>query len=182
VGVAVAGIVLVGIAVGATMPLTRPWFEDRRMAEVDTAGELAHQALVRIPLGPPSWRSSHSGVCCSGCSSGWAGRRRPSPCRPYCFGPWHIRPTLGALATNDLVDGAGPRRVRSRPQLRSRRRRTPVLRSAAGVGEPCRSADRAHGYQQRRDRRRLRCAARRMRHRRPPVVRHHPQQSTINVE
>ena len=41
VGVAVAAIVVAGIAAGATLPLTRPWFEDQRMADVDTAAAVA---------------------------------------------------------------------------------------------------------------------------------------------
>jgi CAAX protease family protein len=33
------------------VPVTCPWFEDQRVAEVDTPVELAYQALVRIPFG-----------------------------------------------------------------------------------------------------------------------------------
>lgn len=106
VGVAVAAIVVAGIAVGAAMPLTRPWFEDQRIADVDTAVELAYQALIRIPLGTAVLEE----FAFRGVLLGLLARTGPTKTAvgvsSLLFGLWHIRPTLGALATNDLAESA----------------------------------------------------------------------------
>jgi membrane protease YdiL (CAAX protease family) len=106
VGVAVAGIVVAGIAVGAAMPLTRPWFEDQRMADVDTAVELAYQTLVRIPLGTAVLEEFAFRGVLLGLLARMGPMKTAVAVSSLLFGLWHIRPTLGTLATNDLAEGA----------------------------------------------------------------------------
>jgi uncharacterized protein len=106
VGVAVTGIVVAGIAVGAAMPLTRPWFEDQRMAEVDTAVELAYQALVRIPLGTVVLEEFAFRGVLLGLLARMGSKKTAVAVSSLLFGLWHIRPTIGTLATNDLAESA----------------------------------------------------------------------------
>jgi uncharacterized protein len=106
VGLAVAGVVVAGIAAGAGLPLTRPWFEDQELADVDTGGELAYQALVRIPFGTAVLEE----FAFRGVLLGLLARMAPTgtavAVSSLLFGLWHIRPTLGTLAANDLAAGA----------------------------------------------------------------------------
>jgi membrane protease YdiL (CAAX protease family) len=101
-----AAVVVVGVVLGAVVPLTRPWFGDERVADVDTLAELAYQALVRIPLGTALLEE----LAFRGVLLALLARVRPMgtavTVSSVLFGLWHIRPTLGALATNDLAQGA----------------------------------------------------------------------------
>jgi uncharacterized protein len=106
VGVAVAAIVVAGVAVGAAVPLTRPWFEDQRIADVDTAGELAYQALVRIPLGTAVLEEFAFRGVLLGLLARMGSMKTAVVVSSLLFGLWHIRPTVGTLATNDLAQGA----------------------------------------------------------------------------
>jgi uncharacterized protein len=106
VGLAVAAIVVTGIALGAAIPLTRPWFEDQRIADVDTAVELSYQALVRIPLGTAVLEEfAFRGVLLA-LLARMVPMKTAVAVSSLLFGLWHIRPTLGTLATNDLAEGA----------------------------------------------------------------------------
>jgi uncharacterized protein len=103
VGVVLAAVVVAAIAVGAALPLTRGWFEDERVADVDRLAELAYQALVRIPLGTALLEEfAFRGVLLA-----LFARLGPIGLAvafsSALFGLWHIRPTLGALAANDLA-------------------------------------------------------------------------------
>jgi uncharacterized protein len=101
-GIAVAVAVVIGI--GAAVPLTRPLFEDQRMADVSGAGELTYLALVRIPLGTALFEEfAFRGVLLALVA------RRTSMVAAVAvssvlFGLWHIRPTLGAVRSNDLAE------------------------------------------------------------------------------
>jgi uncharacterized protein len=106
VGVAVAAIVVAGIAVGAAVPLTRPWFEDQRIADVDTTAELAYQALVRIPLGTAVVEEFAFRGVLLGLLARMGPMKTAVAVSSLLFGLWHVRPTLGTLATNDLAEGA----------------------------------------------------------------------------
>jgi membrane protease YdiL (CAAX protease family) len=108
VGLAVAGVVVAGIAVGAAMPLTRTWFEDQRMADVDTAVELAYQALVRIPLGTVVLEEFAFRGVLLGLLARMGPMKTAVAVSSLLFGLWHIRPTVGTLATNDLAESAWP--------------------------------------------------------------------------
>ena len=101
-----AGLALVaaGYAAALAVPVVRPLLADDRVAGLD-AGELAYSTLVRIPLGTVLWEEvAFRGVLL-------AALMRVLPLRAAIavaaavFGVWHVRPTLGALAANDLAEG-----------------------------------------------------------------------------
>lgn len=93
-----------GYAVALAVPGLRPVLVDARVADLD-GGEVASQVLVRIPLGTVLWEEvAFRGVLL-------AALARVLPVRAAVatsaavFGIWHVRPTLSALAANDLADG-----------------------------------------------------------------------------
>lgn len=101
-----AAFVLVGAgyAVALALPAVRPLLADARVAGAG-AGEIAGTVFVRIPLGTVLWEEvAFRGVL-------FAALTRVLPVRPatvlaaVVFGLWHIRPTLGGLDANGLVDG-----------------------------------------------------------------------------
>ena len=97
--------VAAGYGIAVAVPALRPLLRDARIAALDGA-QLAHQALVRVPFGTVLWEEvAFRGVLLA------AGARMLSlpaatAVSSAVFGIWHIRPTLDALAAND-VDG-GP--------------------------------------------------------------------------
>jgi membrane protease YdiL (CAAX protease family) len=101
-GAVIGGLIAVGIAVVAAVPVTRPLFEDQRMAAVD-GRELVYRALVRIPFGTAVLEEvAFRGVLLAMLSRlvSTAGAVGVSSA---LFGLWHIRPTLGALDANDVA-------------------------------------------------------------------------------
>lgn len=104
---AVAG----GYTVALAVPALRPLLTDARIAGLGP-GEIANQVLVRIPLGTVLWEEvAFRGVFFASLTQ-LVSVRTATAGSTALFGLWHIRPTLGALAANDLAD-------------------EPVLRSAA---------------------------------------------------
>jgi membrane protease YdiL (CAAX protease family) len=97
--------VAAGYGIAVAVPALRPLLRDARIAAMDGA-QLAHQALVRVPFGTVLWEEvAFRGVLLA------AGARvlslpAATAVSSAVFGIWHIRPTLDALAAND-VDG-GP--------------------------------------------------------------------------
>jgi uncharacterized protein len=96
--------VAAGYTIGLTLPAARPLLHDARVAGADSA-EIASQVLVRIPLGTVLWEeAAFRGVLL-------AALLRVLPPRTAIgasaavFGLWHIRPTLSAVAANDLAGG-----------------------------------------------------------------------------
>lgn len=102
-------LVVAVIAVGAGLPLTRPLFEDQRVAGVDGAAELAYQAAVRIPLGTVVLEE----VAFRGVLLALLARHHPrwvaAGTSSFLFGLWHVRPTVSALEANDLAAGLAAR-------------------------------------------------------------------------
>jgi uncharacterized protein len=103
-GGAPAALVASGYAVALVVPGFRPLLRDARVAGAD-AGEIVYQAVVRIPLGTVVWEEvAFRGVLL-------AVLRRLLPLRAalgvsaVLFGIWHVRPTIGGLAANDVVEG-----------------------------------------------------------------------------
>jgi membrane protease YdiL (CAAX protease family) len=103
-GLAIAGVVAVGLAVGIALPPTRGLFHDQRVADLSGAG-LAYEALVRIPLGTALFEEiAFRGVLL-------ALLLRLTSTIPAVavssalFGLWHILPTISALRANDLAEG-----------------------------------------------------------------------------
>jgi uncharacterized protein len=101
-----AAVVVGGYAIALAVPALRPLLRDVRIAALDGAA-LAYQVLVRIPVGTVLWEEvAFRGVLL-------AALLRQLPPVPAVaassavFGVWHIRPTLGGLTANGLVDGPG---------------------------------------------------------------------------
>ena len=97
-------VVAVGCATALAIPAVRPLFADARLAGADGA-EIAYQVLVRIPLGTVLWEEiAFRGVLLAALT-----RLIPPPAAiaasAVVFGSWHIRPTLSAVAANDLAGG-----------------------------------------------------------------------------
>lgn len=103
-GAACVALVAAGYVTALAVPALRPLLADARVAGLG-GGEVAHRVLVRIPLGTVLWEElAFRGVLL-------AALRRVLPLRAAVagsaalFGVWHIRPTLSAVAVNDLADG-----------------------------------------------------------------------------
>jgi uncharacterized protein len=104
-GGACLALVAAGYLVALAAPALRPLLTDARVEGMGGA-EVAYAALVRIPLGTVLWEEvAFRGVLL-------AVLARLLPLRwavagtAALFGLWHVRPTLAALAANDLVDTA----------------------------------------------------------------------------
>jgi membrane protease YdiL (CAAX protease family) len=98
------GLVAAGCATALAVPALRPLLTDARVGNLDGA-EIAYQALVRVPFGTVLWEE----VAFRGVLLAAFARVLSLPAAVAAsstvFGIWHIRPTLSALAANDLVDG-----------------------------------------------------------------------------
>lgn len=108
-GGAIAVVLVAGIGLGAVLPWTRSLFEDQRIAGVEGAGQLAVQALVRVPLGTAvleevAFRGVLLALVTARHSTGVA-----VAVSSVLFGLWHIHPTLDALAANELAAGVPAR-------------------------------------------------------------------------
>ncbi len=96
--------VAAGYGIAVAVPALRPLLRDARIAAMDGV-QLAHQALVRVPFGTVLWEEvAFRGVLLA------AGARvlslpAATAVSSAVFGIWHIRPTLDALAANDLAGG-----------------------------------------------------------------------------
>jgi membrane protease YdiL (CAAX protease family) len=103
-GGACAAVVAAGYGTALAVPALRPLLGDARVAGLD-GGELAGQALVRIPLGTVLWEE----VAFRGVLLATLGRLLPrrgaTAASAALFGLWHVRPTLAALSANDLAEG-----------------------------------------------------------------------------
>ncbi|WP_448608883.1 CPBP family intramembrane glutamic endopeptidase [Geodermatophilus sp. URMC 60] len=103
-GGACAAVVAAGYGTALSVPVLRPLLGDARVAGLD-GGELAGQALVRIPLGTVLWEEvAFRGVLLATMGR-LLSRRGATGVSAALFGLWHVRPTLGALAANDLAGG-----------------------------------------------------------------------------
>lgn len=97
VGAPLATSVIAGVASVASLPGGRRWFRDERV-ERHGAGELAKEALFRIPVGTGLFEE----LLFRGLVQGWARRRlgetRATIVSSAAFGLWHVLPTLRTLA------------------------------------------------------------------------------------
>jgi membrane protease YdiL (CAAX protease family) len=93
-----------GYAVALVVPALRPLLTDARIGGLEGA-EVAYQVLVRIPLGTVLWEEiAFRGVLLAAFAR-LLSLPAATAASSAVFGIWHIRPTLGALAANDLVHG-----------------------------------------------------------------------------
>lgn len=101
-GGACLAIVAVFYVVAVAVPATRPLLTDSRVGGL-SAGEVAFRALIRIPFGTVLWEE----VAFRGVLLGVLARLFPvrvaAALSAVVFGIWHVRPTLGALAANDVT-------------------------------------------------------------------------------
>jgi len=117
-GSAVAAATVCGWVLIAAAPATRPVLRDDRVAGL-SGREVAHQALVRIPLGTVLWEET----AFRGVLQAALGRVMPAGAAiavtSCIFGVWHIGPTAAALRINGLAgsprlqpgDGPGGQRA-----------------------------------------------------------------------
>jgi uncharacterized protein len=103
-GLAIAGIVAIGLAAGIALPATRELFHDERVADLSGA-DLAYEALLRIPVGTALFEElAFRGVLL-------ALLLRVTSTVPavavssLLFGLWHILPTVSGLRANELAAG-----------------------------------------------------------------------------
>lgn len=103
-GGAAAVPVAAGLGVALAVPALRPVVTDARVAGLG-AGGVAGQVLVRIPFGTVLWEE----VAFRGVLLAAVGRvlslRTAVLASAAVFGVWHVRPTISAVAANDLVTG-----------------------------------------------------------------------------
>lgn len=105
-GALAGGAAVAVMTIGAALPLTRGFFEDERVDVDAGGGELAYQALVRIPLGTVvfeevAFRGVLLALLCRRMST-----RSAVLVSSGLFGLWHIRPTIGAADVNDIAGAA----------------------------------------------------------------------------
>lgn len=104
-GGAFAAVVAAGLAVALAVPDLRPLLADARVAGAD-GGELAAQALVRIPFGTVLWEEvAFRGVLLAVLAR-LVSPRAAVVGQAAVFGVWHVRPTASAVTANDLAAGA----------------------------------------------------------------------------
>jgi uncharacterized protein len=103
-GGACLGAVAAGYAVALAVPALRPLLTDARIGALD-GGEIAYQTLVRVPFGTVLWEEvAFRGVLLAALAR-LVSLPAATAASSALFGIWHIRPTLAALAANDVVEG-----------------------------------------------------------------------------
>ena len=96
--------VAAGYTTGLAVPAGRPLLQDARVAGAD-GGAIAYQVLIRIPLGTVLWEeTAFRGVLLAALLRVLPVRRAIGASAAV-FGLWHIRPTVSAVAANDLANG-----------------------------------------------------------------------------
>jgi uncharacterized protein len=101
---ALAGVVLLGVAVAAALPAVRPAFADDRVAGLSLAGMLVH-ALVRIPLGTALLEEvAFRGVLLAMLARRYR-LRAAVAVSSLLFGLWHVLPSQGLRDGNAAVGG-----------------------------------------------------------------------------
>ena len=109
-GAAFAAPVAAGYAAALALPVVRPVLRDARVAG-RSGSAVAVEALVRIPVGTVLWEEvAFRGVLRAALrmllSAGAA-----TAVGAALFGLWHVRPTLDAVAANDVPPGTRQRAV-----------------------------------------------------------------------
>jgi uncharacterized protein len=105
VGLGVVGVVATGLAIGLAVPELRSLLVDGRFADRSGA-DIAFHAGVRVPFGTAALEEvAFRGVFLAALTS-LVGLRRAVLVSSVVFGLWHVRPGLGMLSANALLDGA----------------------------------------------------------------------------
>jgi uncharacterized protein len=101
-GGACFAVVALALAAAVAIAAVRPALTDARAADV-SAGDVAVEVLVRIPLGTVLWEEvAFRGVLLAALARVMP-VRRAVVVASIVFGVWHIRPTLSGLAANDAI-------------------------------------------------------------------------------
>lgn len=103
-GGACAALVAAAYAVALAVPAVRPVMADERVTGLDSS-ELAYGVLVRIPLGTVLWEEVAFRAVLLAALARVLPMRRAVALSAVVFGVWHVRPTLSALAVNDVAAG-----------------------------------------------------------------------------
>lgn len=102
-GALAGGAAAATMAIGAALPVTRPFFEDERVEVGAGAGELVYQTLFRIPLGTVVFEElAFRGVLLA-LLQRRTGTRAAVVVSSALFGLWHIVPTVGAADANGIT-------------------------------------------------------------------------------
>lgn len=106
--VLVAGVALV-YAVGAALPLTRPLFEDTRVAGLDGA-DVVYRAAIRVPLGTVALEETAFRSVLLAMFLARTSTVRAVAWSSLLFGLWHVLPALGMGNANPVLEQhlAGP--------------------------------------------------------------------------
>ena len=101
-GLPAAGAAAAVLTAGAALPATRHLFDDERVRVEAGPGELAHQLLVRIPVGTVAFEE----LAFRGVLLDLVLRQLP-PARALAingalFGLWHVAPTLATASANGI--------------------------------------------------------------------------------
>lgn len=103
-GGACFALIAAGYAIALSVPGLRTLLTDARVAGLD-GGAIAYQVLVRIPLGTVLWEEvAFRGVLLAVLSLAMS-TRAATVVAAVTFGIWHVRPTVSAVAANDLPGG-----------------------------------------------------------------------------
>jgi membrane protease YdiL (CAAX protease family) len=103
-GAAGAAAVACGYAGALAVPALRPLLADARVAGLIGA-PLARRVLVGIPFGTVLWEEVAFRAVLLAALSRLSSVRASAAISATVFGIWHVRPTLSALAANDLTEG-----------------------------------------------------------------------------
>ncbi len=109
-GAACGAVVACGYAVPLAVPALRPMLTDARVAGLNGA-EVAYQVLVRIPFGTVLWEEVAFRAVLLAALARLMSVSAATAGSAAVFGIWHVRPTLAALAANDLARGPALRAV-----------------------------------------------------------------------
>lgn len=103
-GAACVALVAAAYAFALAVPPVRPVLMDDRVTRLGST-DLAYDVLVRIPLGTVLWEEVAFRAVLLAVLARVLPLRRAVTLAAVVFGVWHVRPTLSALAVNDLADG-----------------------------------------------------------------------------
>lgn len=104
-GLAVAGVVLVVLVVGALLPATRELYEDRRVTSM-SAWETAYAAFVRVPLGTVLLEEVVFRGVLPAMLALRLSRWRAIGVAAVLFGLWHVLPSLDMGTVNPVAEDA----------------------------------------------------------------------------
>lgn len=105
-GAACVTLVAAAYALALAVPAVRPVLADERVTRLDSS-ELAYNVLVRIPLGTVLWEEVAFRAVLLAALARVLPLRQAVALSAAVFGVWHVRPTLSALAVNDVAAGPG---------------------------------------------------------------------------